>query len=260
MIDFTITIVGYRNYSDILNAVGTVHKFTGENITKKLYVVDNSGYENDSIEKKSFIDTLAQYDFVTYFDTGKNLGFGAGHNYVLEKLDSTFHVIMNPDVLLVEDSLSQIKAFMADEHIGMCVPSLNDENGNLQLVYRREITLFDMLVRMFAKNVFKKRFAYHTMQDCDLTKPIEIPFAQGSFLVIRTALYKELGGFDERYFMYMEDADLCKRVNQVSKLVLDPDTTVVHKWEKGSHKSYKLFRIHVKSMIAYFKKWGVRFV
>ncbi len=258
MVDFTITIVAYRNYSDILKAIETIQKFTNTNISKKLFIVDNSCYENECVEKKIFTDALAEYNFVTYFDTGKNLGFGAGHNYVLEQLDSMFHVIMNPDILLVEDSFSQIMQFMQDESVGMCVPRLTDEKGNLQLVYRREITLYDMFVRMFAKKLCKKRFAYHTMQDCDMTKPIQIPFAQGSFLVIRTALFQELGGFDDRYFMYMEDADLCKRVNQVSRLVLDPGTTVVHKWERGSHKNSKLFWIHVRSILAYFRKWGWR--
>lgn len=260
MIDFTITIVAYRNYPDILHAIETVERFTADDISKVLYVIDNSCYENEDAEKKRFISSILKYEFVVYLDTGKNLGFGAGHNYNLKDLDSEFHVIMNPDILLIEDSLSQIKSFMQDESIGMCVPRMLDEEGNVQLVYRREITLFDMFVRMFAKNIFKKRFAYHTMQDCDLTKPIDVPFAQGSFLVVRTALYQELGGFDDRYFMYMEDADLCKRVNQVSRLVLDPYTSVIHKWEKGSHKSKNLFKMHVQSMVAYFKKWGIKFV
>jgi GT2 family glycosyltransferase len=85
-----------------------------------------------------------------------------------------------------------------------------------------------------------------------------VPFAQGSFLVIQTDLYKQLKGFDDRFFMYMEDADLCKRVNEVSVVRYFPDTAVVHKWEKGSHKSMKLFKIHLQSMYRYFKKWGFR--
>ena len=147
---------------------------------------------------------------------------------------------------------------MEDESIGMCVPRLVDEDGNLLAVYRRDLTVWDMFIRMFLKGAFKKRQAYHTMQDMDYTKAFDVPFAQGSFLMIRTELFKKLKGFDERFFLYMEDADLCKRLNQISRLCYCPDAQVIHKWEKGSHKSGKLFKLHVQSMISYFLKWGLR--
>ena len=118
--------------------------------------------------------------------------------------------------------------------------------------------MWDMFIRMFLKGAFKKRQAYHTMQDMDYTKVFEVPFAQGSFLLIRTELFKQLKGFDERFFLYMEDADLCKRLNQISRLCYCPYTTVIHKWEMGSHKSARLFKLHVQSMISYFCKWGWR--
>lgn len=258
MLDYTLTIVAYRNYQDILKAIASLDSHVSKEITKKLYIVDNSCYDEETPEKKGFLNELNKYDFVEYIDTGANLGFGAGHNYIINNLDSRYHIIMNPDILFVEDSLSAIKNFMEDLSIGMCVPRLTDEQGELQLVYRRELTVFDLFVRMFASKVFKKRYAYHTMQEQDFTKPFTVPFAQGSFLVIRTELYQEIRGFDDRYFMYMEDADLCKRVNQVSKLVYDPYTSVIHKWEKGSHKNSKLFKIHLKSMFLYFQKWGIK--
>ena len=94
------------------------------------------------------------------------------------------------------------------------------------------------------------------MQDMDYGKPFQVPFAQGSFLVVQTGLFQQIGGFDERYFMYMEDADLCRRVNMASSLLYCPDTEVIHKWERGSHKDKKLRRMHVESMIRYFSKWG----
>ena len=94
------------------------------------------------------------------------------------------------------------------------------------------------------------------MQDMDFTKPFQVPFGQGSFLVVRTSLMKQLNGFDERYFMYVEDADLCKRINQVSLLEYFPYTSVVHLWEKGSHRNFKLMKWHIQAMIKYFVKWG----
>lgn len=149
-----------------------------------------------------------------------------------------------------------------DSHpdVGMGIPNMIDAAGNRQNVYRRELTVFDMFIRMFCPGLFPKRFAWHTMQDMDYSKPFPVPFGQGSFLVIRTALFKELHGFDDRYFMYLEDADLCKKVSARSKLMYIPSATVIHKWKKGSHKNLCLFKYHLQSMWLYFKKWGFKWI
>lgn len=251
-LDLTIGIVSYNNVSDVIKAVESIEQYTDIAIKKVVYIIDNADNEDD-------FQILRKYSDVTYIKTGKNLGFGGGHNYILQDIDSEYHAIVNPDIILHEDSFGIILNYMRkDASVGICVPKLVDEKGNFLYVYRREITFFDMLVRFFFKKLFKKRYLYHVMSDADYTKPFQVPFAQGSFMIIRADLFKELNGFDERYFMYMEDADLCKRVNEISKVMYIPDTVVTHKWEKGSSKNGKLFKIHLKSMIAYFKKWGFR--
>lgn len=250
MTDISITIVAFNDEADVRNAVRSIIEHTDGRLSKTIYIVDNSTEANK-------LSSLAEeYEDVVYHKPGGNLGFGGGHNYVLPELDSSYHAIVNPDILLTEDSFSVLLAFLESSGAGMTAPRLVDEQGNLQAVYRRELTVFDMAVRMFFSAHFLKRQRYHTMQDMDYGKPFAVPFAQGSFLVIRTELFRELGGFDERYFMYMEDADLCKRVNFVSSLWYCPDTAVVHKWERGSHKDKKLLRIHISSMFRYFRKWG----
>ena len=250
MTDISVAIVAYNDEKDVRDAVCSIVEHTAACVSMKIYVIDNSTEENNlqALERE-----FAQ---VEYLKTGKNLGFGRGHNYVLGRLDSKFHAIVNPDILLVEDSLSILMDFMERMGAGMAVPRLLDTEGNLQAAYRRELTVADMGIRMFWPSHFKKRQAYHTMQDMDYEKPFQVPFAQGSFLVIRSKLFWDVGGFDERYFMYMEDADLCQYVNLVSYLWYCPDTKVIHRWERGSHKDARLRRMHIKSMPKYFWKWG----
>lgn len=255
-IKLSVSIVAYHNYQDIKVALETLEKHTSKDIIKKIYIIDNGTNDIDKEQIEDFKNIISQYKDVEYLDAKVNLGFGKGHNLILDKINSKYHAIVNPDIVFKEDSFSKIIEYMDNYlDVGMVIPKIVDEEGNIQKVYREEVTVYDMFIRMFCSKLFPKRMDKITLQDKDYTKEFQVPFGQGSFLVIRTDLFKELNGFDDRYFMYMEDADLCKRVNQKSKLMYFPNTEVIHKWEKGSHKNKKLFMYHVKSMIAYFKKW-----
>lgn len=257
----SVCIVAYHNYDDILEAIKTLEEFTSKNISKVIYIVDNSVNLSDKDIKKAnkFKHSIQSFKDVYYLSTGRNLGFGAGHNFVIPNLNSEYHCIMNPDILFNEDAFKPILEYLDNNvDVGMVIPNITDENGNRQLVYREEVTLLDMFIRMFCKNHFKNRQRKHTLQFEDYTKPFEVPFGQGSFLIIRTELFKKLNGFDDKFFMYLEDADLCKRVSKVSKFMYLPQATVIHKWERASHKNLKLFKIHIQSMNYYFKKWGLK--
>ncbi|WP_056960641.1 glycosyltransferase [Liquorilactobacillus satsumensis] len=257
-IDLSISIVVYKDYLSAFETIKSIETFTNVNIKKIIYVIDNSNEKSDS--KKRFLKKIKLYEDICFISTEKNLGFSKAHNLVIEKLYSKYHAIVNPDVILHEDSFEKIINFMElnQKDVGMVIPKIVDPNGILQLAYRRELTILDMVVHFFNAKLFRKRYDYHTMKEKNFDKSFSVPFGQGSFLVIQTSLFKKLNGFDERFFMYMEDADLCKRVNQVSKLKYFPNSVVEHKWVRGSHKNLKLLKIHIVSMVKYFQKWGIK--
>lgn len=142
---------------------------------RKLYLVDNSS------QKNSLKELEQEYPEVTYLNPGKNLGFGAGHNYVRSMLDSKFHAIVNPDIILTQDSLSILMDFMERMECKMAVPRMTDEKGTLQAAYRRELTVLDMGIRMFLPFCFRKRQAYHTMQDMDYQNHFRCPLPRAAF-------------------------------------------------------------------------------
>ncbi|MDY1654010.1 hypothetical protein RKK10_25305 [Klebsiella pneumoniae] len=78
----------------------------------------------------------------------------------------------------------------------------------------------------------------------------------GCFMLLTNVLLQKLNGFDERYFMYLEDVDLCRRALQLTKIYYCPETTIVHVFNKGSYKSKLLLWYHIRSAITYFNKWG----
>ena len=151
----SICIVVYKSYSDVLEAIKTIEEYSDRSISKVIYIVDNS--PEDAEGRKDFVIKLKEYLDVEYILTKGNLGFGKGHNYILPKIDSKYHAIVNPDIELRDDAFSPIIEYL-DSHndVGMVIPNIIDENGNRQLVYRKEVTVLDMFIRMFCKGLFRK--------------------------------------------------------------------------------------------------------
>lgn len=211
LVDLSVCIVAYHNYDDIKHAISSLEKFTPATITRKIYIVDNSGLNEEDDSRQSFEKFLKVFPDVEYLDEGENLGFGRANNVPLQVMDSKYHCIMNPDILFKEDAFTPIIKYLEEnDNVGMVIPNIIGTDGERQKVYRKELTVFDMFIRMFCKNMFPKRMAEHTLQYEDYSKPFHVPFGQGSFLVIRSELFKSLEGFDDHFFMYVEDADLSK--------------------------------------------------
>jgi GT2 family glycosyltransferase len=126
------------------------------------------------------------------------------------------------------------------------------------MLCRRDPTVLDLALRLLPPRIGRRRQAWHTMQDRDYSQSFDVPCASGCCLLIRTRLWRDLGGFDERFFLYLEDADLTRRVRQIARAVYVPESTVVHAWQRGSYRSLRLALTHLVSLARYFSKWGWR--
>lgn len=261
MTDITLSLVVYNDYERPLALIESLENHLPENLEIELMIVDNSTIEFIQKRFAAFKAKLDNRHYIKYINPGRNLGFGKAHNLALSRSSAQYFLIINPDILFVEDSLSLLKTFMdSHEDLGMCIPRIVDKNGSLQHVYRKEVTVLDAVNRTLFRNRLRSRANSHTLKDADYSVVFELEFGQGSFLFCRTDILRSVNGFDDRYFMYLEDADLCKKMRQVSKFEYCPDTTVIHLWEKGSHKDATLLRYHMSSYLKYFNKWGWKFV
>jgi len=118
----------------------------------------------------------------------------------------------------------------------------------------------DLFARRFlgraGKALFKRRWDQYELRDLDLNVVREIPSLSGCFMFMRASVLQETGLFDERYFMYLEDVDLCRRIGRVSQTVFYPYVSIVHGYAKGSYQDSRLLKYHISSAIKYFSKWG----
>ena len=139
----------------------------------------------------------------------------------------------------------------------MISPDIRFPDGRRQILAKRSPKPKYLLASRLSKDREKNRLLReYAMLDKDLTKPFKIENCSGCFFGIRTKLFKELGGFDERFFMYLEDYDLARRVNEKAEIWYCPDAVVYHEWGRDSKRDHKLRLIHISSVIKYFSKWG----
>ena len=250
MYDISLSIVTYNNGDIIEKTIESIVAHLENKLNYILYVIDNSS--NDD----TVLRVLKCSGNIVLIQNNKNLGFGAGHNTVSDKLDSKYHIVVNPDITIVNDSIIDMYTYM-EEHkdIGLLTPLIKHPDGQIQYLCKRNPTVKDLFIRLVFQNNFKKRQDYFTMKETGYDKPFEVEYATGCFMFFRTSIFKHLEGFDEHIFLYLEDADITRRVNQISKTIFYPYNYVVHEWQRGAHKSFKLMWVNVKSAIWYFRKW-----
>lgn len=245
----TGSIVTFNNISTIAKTLETLFDET-KDVDFKLFVLDNGSNDGtpEFIEKK--------YPEVTVLRSEKNVGFGAGHNIVINQIDSKYHAIINPDIVLKENAIGKMTDYMdANPQIGLLSPQICFPDGRDQILGKRNPQLKYLIASRFRGDEPGKLLREYAMLDSDLSNPIRIENATGCFMFIRTDVLKKIGGFDDGYFMYFEDADLARRINEVSECIYYPGTTVYHVWGRDSKRNLKLMCIHIDSMFRYFRKW-----
>ena len=245
MIPVSGTVVAYHNRDEILECLKSVKEQT-KGVRLSLFVSDNGSDDGTPAAVR------AAFPDVTVIENGANLGFGAGHNKVLPLLSSRYHVMINPDITLQEDAVSKMVSYM-EEHpeVGLMMPDIQNPDGTRQILPKRDPRWRYMIAGKFFPAV---RRAYCRADEA-MDVPTEIEFCSGCFMLIRTELFRKLGGFDERYFLYMEDADLSRQVRKEAKVVFFPGAKVTHAWHHESAKSGKALKLHIESGRKYFAKW-----
>lgn len=223
----------------------------------KLFIIDNS--TND--ELRDFVKGNPKIQYIHSL----NLGYGSGHNVAIKKAiesGSDYHAVLNPDIYWTGAVIEALKDYMdKTPDCGLVMPKIIYPNGDTQYLCKLLPTPMDLIGRRFIPiKSYQERHDYHyELHWTGYDRVMEVPSLSGCFMFMRCSVLKQTGGFDERYFMYAEDLDLCRRIGEVSRTMFFPGVSVVHEYEKGSYKNKKLLKYHITSVIKYFNKWGCFF-
>lgn len=253
MILLTATIVLYNNNKSVLEK--TIASFLDTSLNVTLYLIDNSPTD----ELKSLVTDPR----IEYCHNPTNPGFGAAHNIAIRKaidIGAKYHLVLNPDIYFDKGTIEKIVQYMdTNSKIGNLMPKVFYPDGSTQYLCKLLPTPYDWIGRRF--NPFKKmvdrRNEIFELRFTNYNKIMEVPYLSGCFMFLRLEAIKKIGFFDENIFMYGEETDLCRRlIIGGYKTIFYPDASITHIFEKGSHKSWRLTWIGIKSAIYYFNKWG----
>ena len=227
----------------------------------EIIVIDNHS-DDESIGVLR--NRLSGYPQVRIVETPRNLGFGAGYNTGARFASGTYLLMNNPDKLMPSDGVEQLVTRMQnDDSLGILAPKLLHTDGTQRLSVRRFPYVLDILSRRsFLGKLCPRCLRRYLMLDTDMEKSQEVDWVVGGCFMMKRDLFEALNGFDEHFFLFFEDTDLCRRVGLTGKkVVYDPSIAVQDKKSRLSGQSFidlfikKTGRIHVASAVRYFWKW-----
>ncbi len=173
-------------------------------------------------------------------------GFGKNHNQAFRRAQGTFFCILNPDVLFMEPVFNRLTSELAGGQADLIAPLLVDSHGSLQDSFRRLPEPVDLIRRRLP--------GYHfTPIPAQADGFIHPDWMAGMFLLLKSETFRSLNGFDERYYMYFEDVDLCTRAKlRGLKLAVDPHLHLCHDAQRASRRSATHLLWHVQSALRFY--------
>lgn len=218
-----------------------------------IYIVDNASQD-------SMRDFCRKFPKIVYIPSA-NDGYGAGHNQALRLSlanDADYHLVLNSDVEFDPAILEKAVAFMDSRpDTALVHPRLVYPDGRRQFTARLLPTPLDVFARRFLPaRLFSRRDRRYTLAFTGGQCTLDVPYVQGSFMLMRCSALKQTGLFDTRFFMYPEDIDLTRRLHASFRTLYWPEISAVHSHRAASRGNLRMLGVHIVNMIRYFNKWG----
>ena len=243
-------VVNYEAGPLLLDSVRSLLADTSADGPPAVVVVDNASRDG-SADRLAAADPRARV-----VRTGQNLGYGSGVNRGLAEGAEPLVMVCNPDVVVHEGAVAALAdALLADDRIAVVGPCILETDGTRYPSARRFPSWVDaaghaLLGVVRPDNPFTRRYR---MTDLDATRPTEVDWVSGACFLARRSVLEEVGGFDERYFMYLEDTDLCWRLWRAGFAVqYAPRASVSHlRGHSTARRPYRMLVAHHRSALRF---------
>ncbi|MFX8459822.1 glycosyltransferase [Acinetobacter baumannii] len=241
------SIVIYKH--SYLDLKPTLDSLSNTPSIQKIILIDN--------DQSDWAQTLNN-EKIVYIKSEGNFGFGYGHNLAIHQYAkaSDFFLICNPDIEFEANEFEKLLNFAEKSDAGLFLPRIFKGDGVDQHGARLLPTPMNLFARRFSPALGEKLDQNYLLKKFSIDKPIFAPNLIGCFMLFASHALLDLAGFDERFFMYMEDVDLSRRCAEKYGAIYYPQAHVTHLHEQGSYKNKTLLKAHLKSAYQYFNKWG----
>lgn len=205
------------------------------------------------IESFDYPCSKMDYPFpVRCINNAQPLGFGENHNQAFKYCEADFFCVVNPDIELKNDPFENLLSAFSISNVGVTYPSQVDEL-NVLLDFERGLVSPASVTQ---RNLLRQRHQ-------SANRPVD--WISGAFMMFKSSAFRKLGGFDERYFMYCEDVDICLRLQLAGYTLARADATVIHHTQRRTLKNLRHLAWHVSSLLrlwnsASYKQYKQRFI
>lgn len=250
----SIIIVSWNVRDAVCGCIESIRKNVFDNKAYEIIVVDNASGDGT-------VESIRQnYPEVIVIANKTNAGFGSANNQGVKAAKGEYIFILNPDTLVLAGALERLLAYM-DSHpdVAICGPKILNEDGTVQRSVRNFQTwhaAFNRYTPLGLFGIFKQDLAEWKYKGFNYNAEADAPQLMGAALFMRRQVFMNMGGFDELFFMYYEEVDLCLRVkNQGLRCVYYPDSSIMHAGGRSSSQvpAKKQFML-MQSLIRYLKK------
>lgn len=239
-------IVEFYSVEDIVTCHSLIIDQVPSNWFCEVIVSSNSVYSLEQQDRLVSLDKTLRWVF-----NDKNGGFAYAMNQGLAIATGDIFVIMNPDVRIKYDIRKMVNYLYLHNEIGIIAPKIVDSNGKIQDSFRSFITPTNFIKRHLNR-IFKQANQINLYES-----PTQTDWVIGAFMMMPRRVYEAVKGLDERYFLYCEDMDICKRVYlQGYSVVYYPEVKIEYEGTRSARKSWKYALIFLRSLLRYWKKFG----
>lgn len=253
MVMISASLVLYKTKIDDL---ATVLQCVDNSCIDIIYLIDNSPSDDLQNHLIEMLNTKVEYIYIH-----GNIGFGSGNNIGIHKAfeaQACYHIVLNPDIVFAPEVIVKLTEFMnKNPKVGQILPRVIYPDGSLQFLCKLLPTPLDIFGRRFLPHKWiKDRNDRYEMHFTGYDKIWNCPILSGCFMFLRVSTLKDIGLFDERFFMYFEDFDLMRRIHQKYQTIYFPYVTIIHNHAAEHRINKRLLLESMKSAIKYFNKWG----
>lgn len=245
----SIIIINHNGYELTRTCLTSIQKHSPES---QVILVDNGSSDESAVKIQQ------EFPGITVIPLKENVGFGKGNNLGASHALHPYLFFLNNDTELLDDAPTSLRAILeADHAVGAIGPRLVNPDSSFQLSFGRDPSLLnEWRVRLLQREMSRSDSSHPEQLKQRYARNVEVDWLTGAALMVRRNVFEQLNGFDESYFMYFEDADLCRRIRKEGwKVLYVPSSSIVH--VRGGSVGSSAGRIKVeyrKSQLLYYWK------